>query len=282
MSLMTIDDLRDSADAVLIVAHRGHRFGMVVENTLLAYDLALALGADILETDVARTRDGQYVIVHGPLLDALTDREGDVRHALSHDLKGVRLKTPYGLLDPAPMPTLENVLETYRKRALINVDRAYTLEDLEAVYQIAARMGMLDQILFKSPLPVDSVLPWLEAHGDRAAYMPIIRNDEAEMRRVLHAARSRRFPAVEITFAEENHPIFSRETVRTARSLGMKPLVNALTMKEPLCGGHDDVTSLLDGPASGWGWLIDRGAEMIQTDCTGDLKHYLSKRSTQR
>lgn len=277
MSVITIQDLRDSAD-VLIAAHRGHRFGVVAENTLRAYDLALALGADMLEVDAARAKDGRYFVLHGPLLETVSDQTGDIHDKTSDALQSLRLLSAYGCYPPAPLLTLEDALENYRGRALINIDRAYTLPELEDTYQIAARMGMTKQILFKAPLCVDRVLPWLRERPD-AAYMPIIRNDADEMRRVLAAAREMRFPAIEITFRDENMSIFAPETVHAARQLGMKPLVNAMTMlSEPLSGGHDDETSLLRGRGAGWGWLIDRGAAIIQTDCTGELKHYIKER----
>jgi glycerophosphoryl diester phosphodiesterase len=48
---------------MLIVAHRGyHR--VHPENTLLAFEAAREIGVDGIETDVRRTRDGEFVLYH--------------------------------------------------------------------------------------------------------------------------------------------------------------------------------------------------------------------------
>lgn len=279
MSITRISDIYDSND-VLILAHRGHRFGYVPENTMLAYDLAIALGADVIEVDVARTLDDRCVIVHGPLMETVSNLKGDVHGKYYNpDLKAVRYTSAYGLHPEMSIPTLEEVLENYKGRAVINIDRAYTIPELEFVYKIVERMDMLDYVLFKSPCCVDEVAIWLESHSYKAAYMPIVRNDETEMQRVLSVAKYISFPAVEITFRDDKMSIFSRETIAEAQKLGMKPLCNTIVlMGETLCGGHDDLVSILEGAEHGWGWLIDRGARILQTDCTSELKHYLNKR----
>ena len=280
MSITRISDIRDGNDNVLILAHRGHRLGYVAENTMQAYDLAIALGADIIEVDVARTLDDRCVIVHGPLMETVSTLTGDVHEKrYDPDLKAIRYTSAYGLHPEMSIPTLEEVLENYRGRAVINIDRAYTIPELEFAYKIVERMDMLDQVLFKSPCCVEEAALWLESHSYKAAYMPIVRNDEAEMQRILSIAKRISFPAIEITFRNDKMSIFSQETVAEAQKLGMKPLCNTIALLgETLCGGHDDLVSILEGADRGWGWLIDRGARILQTDCTGEVKHYLNNR----
>jgi glycerophosphoryl diester phosphodiesterase len=58
--------------AVLNIAHRGAR-SLAPENTLAAARRALALGADLWETDVAVSRDGELVLLHDDLLVRTTD-----------------------------------------------------------------------------------------------------------------------------------------------------------------------------------------------------------------
>lgn len=56
----------------LDVAHRGASV-VAPENTLAAVRAAAALGADMVEVDVRRTRDGALVLVHDPTLVRTTD-----------------------------------------------------------------------------------------------------------------------------------------------------------------------------------------------------------------
>ncbi|MBV8526774.1 MAG: glycerophosphodiester phosphodiesterase [Candidatus Dormibacteraeota bacterium] len=62
---------------VIAYAHRGGADG-APENTVAAFERALALGYQWLETDVHVTRDGVVVAFHDDRLDRVTDRSGDI------------------------------------------------------------------------------------------------------------------------------------------------------------------------------------------------------------
>ena len=47
----------------MVAAHRGYA-AAATENTLAAFDAAIAAGADMIEFDVRRTRDGELIIFH--------------------------------------------------------------------------------------------------------------------------------------------------------------------------------------------------------------------------
>ena len=57
-----------SSQAFDLQGHRGTR-GLAPENTLAAFERAIAIGVTTLETDLAVTRDGVLVISHDPLLN---------------------------------------------------------------------------------------------------------------------------------------------------------------------------------------------------------------------
>src|SRR4051812_29239409 len=59
------------------IAHRGGA-GDAPENTLAAFEAAIALGCDHLETDVHATHDGALVAFHDAVLDRVTDRAGAI------------------------------------------------------------------------------------------------------------------------------------------------------------------------------------------------------------
>jgi glycerophosphoryl diester phosphodiesterase len=61
----------------LVIAHRGdsaHR----PENTLVSFQSALDVGADLVELDVQRTRDGHVVVLHDVTVDRTTDGNGKI------------------------------------------------------------------------------------------------------------------------------------------------------------------------------------------------------------
>ncbi|MGC9221036.1 MAG: glycerophosphodiester phosphodiesterase [Solirubrobacteraceae bacterium] len=55
-----------------IIAHRGVRRQAVRENTIAAFEVALSAGAQMIETDVRRSGDGQLAILHDQALDGAT------------------------------------------------------------------------------------------------------------------------------------------------------------------------------------------------------------------
>ena len=61
----------------IVFGHRGAS-GELPENTLPAFRRALAQGADVIETDVHQSRDGQVVIAHDADLARTTGRAGQI------------------------------------------------------------------------------------------------------------------------------------------------------------------------------------------------------------
>jgi len=65
----------EPAEGVIIVAHRGAMSDRP-ENTMVAFEHALELGADIVEIDLRTSRDGHLFVLHDRTLDRTTDGEG--------------------------------------------------------------------------------------------------------------------------------------------------------------------------------------------------------------
>ena len=94
----------------LIVAHRGTP-DVQPENTLPSFELALAQGADALETDLRFTRDDQIVLLHDSTLDRTTDGQGAVQTYTLAELKRYRTRSPNGERSAAPILTLAELIE---------------------------------------------------------------------------------------------------------------------------------------------------------------------------
>jgi len=112
---------------VLVFAHRGSRV-LAPENTPRAFDLALGVGADVLETDVRLSRDGVVFVTHDARLERTTDGRGLVRDTSAATLAaldaGYRFVSPEGRAargEGIRMVTLDALLERYPD-SLVNVD----------------------------------------------------------------------------------------------------------------------------------------------------------------
>jgi glycerophosphoryl diester phosphodiesterase len=98
-------------EAPLVMAHRGQR-ATFPEQTLEAYEAAIRLGAEGIETDVQRTRDGRLAMMHDLTLDRTTNGRGRLA---DHDWADVRKLDAGSWFGPAfagcRVPSLEETIE---------------------------------------------------------------------------------------------------------------------------------------------------------------------------
>lgn len=66
---------KQSRENVYVAAHRGWST-KYPENTMLAFEKAIEIGVDQVETDVRITKDGELVLIHDPAVDRTTNGTG--------------------------------------------------------------------------------------------------------------------------------------------------------------------------------------------------------------
>jgi glycerophosphoryl diester phosphodiesterase len=101
-------------DGPVAMAHRGFSTEGL-ENTMRAFEAAVALGVTHVETDVHATRDGVLVAFHDLDLDRVTNASGGIADARWADLRGVRVG------GREPIPLLEDLLGTWPELR-VNID----------------------------------------------------------------------------------------------------------------------------------------------------------------
>lgn len=62
----------------IIIAHRG-AMGYAPENTILAFKMAIELGANAFELDLRQTKDSIPVVLHDATVNKTTNGKGDIR-----------------------------------------------------------------------------------------------------------------------------------------------------------------------------------------------------------
>src|SRR5690349_17677146 len=85
MPLQLTTDNWQPATIPLVIAHRGAS-GLAPENTMAAFRLAVALGADGFELDVQLSADGQPVVIHDVRINRTTDHVGAVAALTAEEL----------------------------------------------------------------------------------------------------------------------------------------------------------------------------------------------------
>ena len=75
----------------ICIGHRGTRIDYD-ENTLGAFKKAIEYGADYIELDIHKTKDGKLIIMHDPSLDRTTNGQGLLKDFSYHEIKKLRTK----------------------------------------------------------------------------------------------------------------------------------------------------------------------------------------------
>lgn len=125
------------------VAHRGASAERP-ENTLPAFELAIAQRADVVECDVRRTADGALLILHDATVDRTTDGTGELRAMTAAQAQALDAG------DGERIPELAEVLALAAGRARVNVDlkEADIVDDALAAVRAAGAEGAVTFISF--------------------------------------------------------------------------------------------------------------------------------------
>ena len=272
--------LFNASAGVFIVAHRGchnpvpdHAMSAVPENSLAALEKCVALGVDMMETDIRRAKDGTLVIMHDDTVDRTTDGHGRVADLTLAELKRLHLRQNFGgtmspEISDQRVLTLDELLAAAKGRIMINLD--IKEEIYPEVIAAAVRAGMADQVLVKSIVtapgpPVADQTPYIEA-----PYMPIVwrtpANADDDVAAVVEGqlAGAHRVPAVEMVFLDRSQfEAVRAAALKTHARLWANTLTSVGVLSVIGMGGDQD--ALRDQGAT-WGRLIDAGVSAIQTD----------------
>ena len=261
--------------SILIAAHRGTAGGNIPCNTLSAYELALRDGADIIELDVARSADGVLLCFHPGMehvmyadptpISAMTGQQARLRPLRNQDLS----ETNY------TAPLLDEAFELLKNRCQIAVDKFWMA--MPEIADCIRRHGMIEQVLCKIP----GERKYYEACAQIAPdlpILPVLRGSDpftgTEVERAICQA------GVEVLFATEGEVLASAEYIDGIHRRGQLLWVNTIVYNRTdiLSAGHTDDRAVAGDPEGGWGWLIDRGFDIIQTDWTAQLKRFMEER----
>ena len=107
---------------VLVVAHRGD-WRNAPENSLQAYRNCIDMGVDMIEIDIHKTQDNQFIVMHDATVDRTTNGKGKIADMTLADIKKLYLKSGHGIKTRHRVPTLEEVLLLAKDKILVNIDK---------------------------------------------------------------------------------------------------------------------------------------------------------------
>lgn len=269
-----METLHNPADPrIMICAHRGANTDGLPENSVATIKRSIEEGFDIVEIDISQTKDGHLILMHDKTLDRTTTGSGNVSDKTLEEIKTLYLKNEEGEITPEQIPTLDEVLDVAKDEILIQVDkwRGY----IGDILPLLEEKGCLHQAIFRSTSYYDDVKPIFGDYMDQVLFIPVIpaHRDDAQKLFDDYLAKMPEIPVISIVFDEEELPLL--DLVPELKK-NYRIWFNAIQDKD--CAGRGDEMAKYDTDNS-FGWLIDKGGNIIFTHNPTLLKYYLQNQS---
>ncbi|MGL4369888.1 MAG: glycerophosphodiester phosphodiesterase [Spirochaetota bacterium] len=171
---------------VMVLGHRGYRIKFP-ENTLLSFNKAFEYGADGIECDIQKTKDGKYVIIHDETVDrtAKDRKKGFVEKMTLKQLKGIDLGKKQSI------PELHEFLKSLPGDKYINIElKSETLRPQDC----PGLCGIFLEYIKKENLMVSSfehtLLPYFKAQKITIGYLIGEENQHLGVKGILRIVRA--------------------------------------------------------------------------------------------
>lgn len=136
-----------------IVSHRGAA-AIAPENTLAAFQAAIAQGVDFVETDVQLTADGVPVLMHDPTLDRTTNGSGPISARNYEQVRALDAGSWFGAeFIGERVPTLEEFIELLQPaptRAFIELKGEWNAEHVASVMRLLRDRQLVNRVVLES------------------------------------------------------------------------------------------------------------------------------------
>ena len=158
------------SNLVLIAAHRGgyqsDKEDDAPENTVANVEVAIAKGFDVYETDIQRTADGVFVVVHDATLDRETDGSGTAADLTLVQLKQLKKRYHDGSISDQTVATLEELLTAGKDRILFKPDlKPEVIDHFAELAALITRLGMTHQVLLRIPFKDSKIIEQIYQSG---------------------------------------------------------------------------------------------------------------------
>ncbi len=258
--------------SVLVAAHRGDWF-WAPENSLTGFQNCIDMGVDMIELDVRLSKDGIPVVIHDETLERTTTGRGKVANYTVDSLKTFFLKDATGVVTKEKIPTLEEACRLTKDHILIYLDKS--VDKVDKILPVLEKTNTIQQAVFVLDFPYAEAKSVFGDRLEQVLFIPVITDDLPELRGYVKDYLTNLKPvAFQFRMKRQDGPAFSMlKFVVNAHS---KAFVAATWADHTI--GHDDQLSRIH-PDKGWGWLIDHGFTLLETNRPQQLLEYLRTRA---
>lgn len=254
---------------IMVVAHRGD-WREAPENSLWAIKKAIEKGVNMVEIDLAMTKDSILILLHDKTLDRTTTAQGVPADFSLEELRTHFLKDGLGMPTQMTIPTLEEALQTARGKVFLNLDKTFPY--FEKVQELVEKYQMNDQILYKANV---SYAEFDQKYGkikDKIHFMPIIRLERGQNLQMATEYIENYTPfGFELTIGSDETAMIDLSSLK---KMGFSLWVNSLWAHHN-AGHHDD--KALENPHI-YEWYVKNHINIIQTDRPKELIQFLKKK----
>ncbi len=265
--LTSCTEKRINQQQIQVVAHRGD-WKNAPENSIQGIENCIKMGVDMIEIDLARTKDSVLILMHDKTLERTSSGAGKVANFTYEEISTLYLKDHNGKITKHRIPTFEEALKVCKGKVEVFVDKGYPI--LKEAYNVLEKTKTIEQAHFLGFVSGKQfVIDYPELH-QKVNYMPLVLTTDT-VSTFLDSFNEIKTSYLLFSFKEEK-PDYLSLVPEVARV----DFAMATTQESYFCAGHTDSVSLTNKEA-GWGWIIDQGFNAICTDEPEKLIVYLKE-----
>ena len=268
---------RKEKGSPFLVAHRGVCGANVPCNTIAAYKIALSQGADVVEIDVTKSKDGVFYVFHPGMEHVFLRSSKQITEMDSSEVDAMFLVNQDAVRTSYKVPRLSEVLALLKDKVYINVDKFWI--DIEGISNEIRKAGVEKQVIVKTHIDKKS-LDGVRKYAPDFMFVPLVWGKDTITDKLKEDGIN--VIGAEVLFGKEDDECISDEYVKSMHEKGRLIWVNSIIYNEAdvISAHRTDDVSLYDHPDKGWGWLLDKNVDFIQTDWLLMLKNYIAERKS--
>ncbi|GIO27016.1 glycerophosphodiester phosphodiesterase family protein [Ornithinibacillus bavariensis] len=239
----------------IVVAHRGVP-SLAPENTMVGYHLAYDLGADLIETDVQQTKDGQLIIMHDTTVNRTTNGTGNVADLTLEEIRSLDAGIKFGPeFAGEKVPTFREFLQGFKDKDIILLIEVKAENIEEQVLQEIKDEGMEDMVVLQS-FSIDTVKKFREiAPGISVGYLYSASVPGSEQQRIQDAEQMLNYATTIGARLNSSYGSLSEESITYMRQRGIINMHWTFRSQEPF---EELLKKGLIGPITDYTqWLTD-------------------------
>ena len=256
-----------------LVAHSGVYGANIPCNTLKSFEIAINQGADVIELDVSKSKDGKFFVFHPGKEKEFLHIDKSLENMTSDEIEKLYLYNYDGSITSYKIPTLEQTLEFLKDKVYINVDKFWS--DVENITKIVYELGVEKQIIIKTFVDTE-ILEQVKIFAKNLMFIPIVKGKDNITEKLIEIGVN--VIGCEILFDNINCDVISDKYISSMHDKKLLIWANSIVYneKEIISANKTDDLSLTNF-GCGWQWLIDKKVDFIQTDWLLALKCYIEK-----